>query len=192
MEWNYQSSFKKNKLPPKERVKKFLKTALLVCIVLIILVHVIRGKGNLYYLIISFLLTTVNLTLWITLIYGKSLFQIWTKLIGQNSLNIKSGTKIYKVGLDDLSHFSSKNKIVTAHLKSGKDITTNFNLKELEEILSNEFFRINRQFILNKEVIDIIKGAKNNTLEVQLKNQNSDITLVVSRYRVTNFRKWIA
>ena len=92
--------------------------------------------------------------------------------------------------MSDLSYFSSKNKIVTAHLKSGKDIITNFNLKELEKILSNEFFRINRQYIINKEAIDVVKNAKNYTLEVHLKKQESKIPLIVSRYRVPHFRKW--
>ncbi len=132
----------------------------------------------------------VNLVVWITLIYGKSLFGKWTTSTLNPSLTIKSGTKTYKVELGDLSHFSSINKIVTAHLTSGKDITTNFNLKELEGLLSNDFFRINRQYIINKASIAVVKSAKNHTLAVQLKHRKLEIPFIVSRYRVPHFRKW--
>ena len=194
VEWYYQFLLKNNKFNDKERIKKFLTITLLCCILLFTAAHLIRvrANGKLYYIVISFLLTILNMVFWVALIYGKNLVRLWTKATEHRTLNIKSGSKIYSVDLSDLSHFSSKNKIVIAHLKSGKDIVTNFNLKELEGILSSDFFRINRQYIIHKGALDIIKSAKNNTLQVQLKNQNSENDLVVSRYKVPSFRKWLA
>ncbi len=194
LEWYYQYIFKKNSLEPKAGVIQFLKITILSSVSLFTIAYfiIVREIGNLYYIIISFILTMANLILWITIIYGKTLFLKWIKLGGQNSLNIKSGTTIHKVNLSEVSHFSSRNKIVIAHLKSGKDIITNFNLRELEGILPKEFFRINRQFILNKEVIDLVKQAKNQTLDVQLKSRKLETSLIVSRYRASSFRKWLA
>jgi DNA-binding LytR/AlgR family response regulator len=66
-------------------------------------------------------------------------------------------------------------------------------LKELEDQLSEKFFRANRQFIISKECIEFYKSIAFGKIEIHLKCTN-DITpksIVVSRKKASQFRKWI-
>lgn len=133
----------------------------------------------------------INAAIWIAMIYGKVLLNKWTKLPTSDSINIKSDRTIHKIEFSNLSHFTSTNKVVIANLTSGKQIITNFNLTELENLLPGRFFRINRQFILNKEAIDQVKSIENQKLQVSLKDLETDDAFVVSRYRASEFKRWL-
>ncbi|MEQ8423688.1 MAG: LytTR family DNA-binding domain-containing protein, partial [Cyclobacteriaceae bacterium] len=192
VEWRFRLIFRKNSA--KEGVTLFLKTISVCTIIGFIITVLISGYGkwNLYYIIISFLMTTVSGLCWTGFIYGKDLVLKWTKLADPNSISIKSGQTLYKVSFNDITHFTSVNRIVIAHLKSGKQIVTNFSLAELEGLLPGNFFRINRQFILNRNTIEEVKSIENQRLEVLAKRLKSEGSLVVSRYRASEFKKWIA
>ncbi|MEP1094160.1 MAG: LytTR family DNA-binding domain-containing protein [Cyclobacteriaceae bacterium] len=191
IEWYFQYIFENSTIPQKGVTRFLITIAFLSLAIFLSAYAILASRWDSYYVIVSLLLTLANLTLWIFLVYGKTLLSKWTKLDGPNSITIKSDRTIYKVEFDQLSHFSSINKVVVAHLKSGKQIITGFNLSELEKLLPNRFFRINRKFILNREVILGVKSVDNQKLEVKLREQSFANTLVVSRYRASEFKKWL-
>ena len=65
-------------------------------------------------------------------------------------------------------------------------------LEELEGFLLDptDFFRINRKFIVSINAIKELKSYLNNRLEVFL-NVDSDMDMIVSREKVSSFKKWL-
>lgn len=193
VEWYYQHLLTNRHFSSKQGVVRFVKMVTLFAVGLFVVIYSLTEKksNDSYYFVISLLLTMINLFLWLATVYGKQLFVGYTtKSDDSKSLKIKSGSKIHNVEPSEISHFCLKNKLVIAHLKSGTDVITDFSLSELEDMLPNSFFRINRQFILNKDIIKIAERAKNRTYKVQILNQNLSSPLIVSRYRASDFKKW--
>lgn len=67
-------------------------------------------------------------------------------------------------------------------------------LKELEESLSDEFFRANRQFIISREYVLSFKSLEFGKIEVQLvcSHKLTPDSIIISRKKAAQFRKWIA
>ena len=72
---------------------------------------------------------------------------------------IKSEHRIHKVNFDNILYIEGLKEYVTFHLKKGKRIITLKSLKSLEELLPNNFMRIHRSYIVNKnEVISLYRN----------------------------------
>ena len=101
---------------------------------------------------------------------------------------VKIGYNLKIIQIEDISCFYSENKIVYAQTTE-RTYPTDFTLDELEKNLSKkQFFRTNRQFIIN---LNFIKNIHTSPLfKIELKHQpNEEIT--VSRERVKDFKEWI-
>lgn len=95
--------------------------------------------------------------------------------------------KIIQVG--EVSCFYSENKIVYAQT-SERAFPTDFTLEELQEVLdSKQFFRVNRQFIINMNFIKNIHTSPYFKVELQFQPQEE---ITVSRERVKDFKDWIS
>ncbi len=105
---------------------------------------------------------------------------------------VKSGNKYYNKPINEITYFSSDNKIVYLHDKlSNRKYITDFTLEELAKnhLDPNLFFRISRKFIVNIDAIEVINPYLNQRLILQLRNgQNDD--LIVSREKVVTFKEW--
>ncbi len=100
----------------------------------------------------------------------------------------KIGYNLKVIQMDDVSYFYSENKIVYAQT-SERSYPTEFTLEELESVLEpNQFFRTNRQFIINLNFIKNIHTSPNFKVEMQFQ-PNEEIT--VSRERVRDFKDWL-
>ena len=72
---------------------------------------------------------------------------------------IKSEHRIHKVNFENILYIEGLKEYVTFHLKEGKRIITLKSLKSLEELLPNNFMRIHRSYIVNKnEVISLYRN----------------------------------
>ena len=178
----------------KKAVTQFLRNILISLILLVILAFYTASHNiqEPYYLLASILLSIVSGILWIGFHYGKTLFLWWTYMLPEgDSINIKNGKTVHRILFDDLIYFLSKEKIVYAYLKNGKKLLTNFNLAELENSLPQQFFRINRQYIVNRKHVGTTRSIENQKIEIGLKDAEEVFPLIVSRYRATDFRKWL-
>ena len=92
------------------------------------------------------------------------------------------------IQIEEIACFYSENKIVYAQT-SERNYPTDFTLDELEKTLNTkQFFRTNRQFIINLNFIKNIHTSP--VFKVELEHQpNEEIT--VSRERVKDFKEWI-
>ena len=102
---------------------------------------------------------------------------------------VRDGQKIKLIKTSDITYFKSKDNI--RYLNSnGKNHIINDNLSHLDNQLDdNVFFRVNRQYIINKEHIESI-NYKNNRYTVKLLN-HLDEPISVSREKQKTFKNWI-
>lgn len=71
---------------------------------------------------------------------------------------------------------------------------TDLTLTDLEQIVSEEFFRVNRQFLIRETIIDSYQSIENGKIEVQLKSKGNaefDKSIIVSRGKASTFRAWL-
>ena len=69
------------------------------------------------------------------------------------------------------------------------DFTT---LEEIEELLDpKQFYRANRQFIINIEAVQTVKPIENSKLLVRLKEPNHKLEIDMSRLKSPDFKKWL-
>lgn len=105
---------------------------------------------------------------------------------------VKAGNKYYNKPVDEITYFSTDNKIVYLHdNQSSKKYITDYTLEELAKshLDPNKFFRISRKFIISINAIDVINPYLNQRLILQLRNGQDD-DLVVSREKVALFKEW--
>lgn len=105
---------------------------------------------------------------------------------------IKSGNKTQFKPINDvkLIFADGKNAFIITNSENRKYLIDH-TLDELEQLLNpNQFFRINRKYIVNLDFIRELKGQVSTKLEVVL-NEPCDQELVLSRDRAADFKKWI-
>ncbi|MEJ8842513.1 LytTR family DNA-binding domain-containing protein [Lacibacter sp. H375] len=65
-------------------------------------------------------------------------------------------------------------------------------LEEVEELLDpRQFYRANRQFIINIEAIQSVKPVENSKLIIKLKEPNHKLEVDMSRLKSPEFKKWM-
>jgi two-component system, LytTR family, response regulator LytT len=76
-----------------------------------------------------------------------------------------------------------------AHEKFNMDFES---LDEIEEMLDPElFFRVNRQFIVNRNAVQRVWGIENSKMMVKLKDPHQNIEIDMSRQKAPVFKKWL-
>lgn len=65
-------------------------------------------------------------------------------------------------------------------------------LDDVEELLNpNQFYRANRQYIINIDAIQTVKPVENSKLTIRLKDPNHKFEIDMSREKAPVFKKWI-
>ncbi len=118
------------------------------------------------------------------------------KLIQQQSAPAKGrivarkGTEFVALNLDEVAYFFTEHKIVFVRDFSGRQMIVDKNLGELESDLNKEnFFRINRKFIVHQKGIDRFK-PDNGKIRVFLKPEIKE-EIHISKETAPDFRVWI-
>lgn len=105
---------------------------------------------------------------------------------------VRKGIENISMQLSDIVLFFTENKIVHAIDRNGRKYMVDKNLSDLEEELDDkEFFRANRQYILNINYIKSFKPYERVKLWVDLTLQDIDHSIIVSQETAPTFRKWL-
>ncbi len=96
------------------------------------------------------------------------------------------------VSIKDIACFS-KEVLNYIYLFNGDKFMIDFvTLEELEEVLDpRQFYRANRQFIINIEAVQTVKPIENSKLIVRLKEPNHKLEIDMSRLKSPEFKKWL-
>ncbi|MCC9044089.1 LytTR family DNA-binding domain-containing protein [Myroides sp. M-43] len=104
---------------------------------------------------------------------------------------VKVGAQIKIVLRSEIVCFYSENKASYVQTTEGRNYIIDFTLEELEKMLDpQDFYRVNRKFIVSIHSIKDIYAYSNSRLKLNLTNFESE-DLIVSREKVNDFKKWI-
>jgi DNA-binding LytR/AlgR family response regulator len=109
----------------------------------------------------------------------------------KNRFMVKIGDVISSVKTDDIAHFISEDGLVLLVTSNNKRYVVDYALDHLETILAPDvFFRINRKVIIQINSIQKVNSYFNSRLKINaLLLQEED--MIVSRERVSEFKKWL-
>lgn len=104
---------------------------------------------------------------------------------------IKMGQRLKVLELAQASYYHSENKITFFIHPDGKRYVVDFSLDALESKLSTSaFFRINRQFIINRAYIENMTSYSANRIKLDMSPSCAE-DVIVSKDKVSRFRKWL-
>ncbi len=104
---------------------------------------------------------------------------------------IKSGQQISYLPTEQIRYFFSNDGLVYAKTTDGKKFLIDYTLDQLEGLVDVlDFFRISRKFLIHIDSIRKIHPYFNSRLKLDLKPE-IDLEVIVSRDRVSNFKKWL-
>jgi DNA-binding LytR/AlgR family response regulator len=89
-------------------------------------------------------------------------------VIKKDFMVVKSGYDLHKIVYNHITFIESDSEYVHYHLTSGKKIIANQSLKKLEKLLPNNFMRVHRSYIVNKNKTTGLKGREIIISEIKL------------------------
>lgn len=106
-------------------------------------------------------------------------------------LVVKIGQKINAINIADVAYFQVDNKGVYAVIEKGKRYPIDLSMEQLEtELDSNEFFRINRSFIISFEAIKSMIAFSKSRIKIELE-PDANQEVLTSTNRSVSFKEWL-
>ena len=104
---------------------------------------------------------------------------------------VKSGQRYFSIETDDIAYFYFANRVTYLKTWKNEQYCVDYILDELEEMLSpDQFFRANRQFILNIKSVKDIHFYFNHKLKLVLQPPSKEEVLV-SKEKAGDFKSWM-
>jgi DNA-binding LytR/AlgR family response regulator len=105
---------------------------------------------------------------------------------------VKTGEHYKSISTNDICYFYIIEKNTFLKTAEGKTFGLDFSLEQIQNVINpGKFFRINRKFIVNADLISDIVSYYSNRLLLKLENNEKNDELVVSREKVSAFKKWM-
>ena len=123
--------------------------------------------------------------------YSKLSALLLPKLNKNQSLIVHQGDKIFPIAVVNIGLFQLKNQVVQLHTLEGSHFSIFQSLEELENKLAPQFYRINRQFIVNRKAIKDVSRHFGRKLLINLTLPCSE-QLLISKEKTPRFMEWLA
>jgi len=105
---------------------------------------------------------------------------------------VKTGNIIKIIDVNDIECFYSAFKSSFLTTNGIRTFSLDDSLETIEkEVSTDDFFRVNRQFLINLKAIKEISIYSNSRLKISLNNYKEE-EIIVSRERVQDFKQWIS
>lgn len=105
---------------------------------------------------------------------------------------IKIGEHYKSVQTSDIFCFYILERSVFLLTSAGKSYPADYSLDKIEQLVDSRlFFRINRNFIVNYYAIQDMIAYSSNRIKINLANWHEKEGILVSRERVSGFKKWM-
>ncbi|OHX64775.1 LytR/AlgR family response regulator transcription factor [Flammeovirga pacifica] len=109
----------------------------------------------------------------------------------RNRIWINQPTNLSIASVKEIHAFQSENKTVYVHQDGGVSGTIDMTLDKLERELNPvDFFRINRQFIVNVNGVVSIEPHYNGKWVLRLKS-DSQLEVIIPKEKVSKFKQWM-
>lgn len=104
---------------------------------------------------------------------------------------IKVGDRLRTIEVENILYFYSQDKTTFCHTIEKRDYILDYTLEQLVEMLdAQQFFRINRKYLVHTKSIQDIISYTNSRLRLVLKD-SEDSDVIVARERVQEFKEWL-
>ncbi len=105
---------------------------------------------------------------------------------------VKVGLRYKSIPVSEVRYFHICERSTFLKTMEGMNFGLEYSLEKLQTILDpNMFFRINRNCIVNINSITEMLSYSSSRLQLLIKNEDKNELFVVSRDKVTEFKKWI-
>lgn len=108
-----------------------------------------------------------------------------------NSIIVYQGEKILPIGINQIALFYLEDDYVFALTFDSKKHILTQNLEELEALCGNDFFRANRQYLVNRKSVKDASKYFNRKILINL-NVNYSEQILVGKLKATSFLQWLA
>jgi two-component system response regulator LytT len=99
--------------------------------------------------------------------------------------------KIIPIKLQNVAVFYIRNEITHLYTFDQRDYFINKTLDELEQLAGSQFFRANRQFIVNKNAVQDAAQYQSRKVSISLTIPFSE-SILISKEKMTPFLEWLA
>ncbi|QTY26029.1 LytTR family DNA-binding domain-containing protein [Flavobacterium sp. CS20] len=100
--------------------------------------------------------------------------------------------RLLPISSSDIAFFYTAEDGVYLTITSAKSYRWHESLEQLEKQLdSDDFYRANRQFIINRKYIEDIRHYFNGRLKIKMKVQSQD-NIIVSKAKASDFKNWLS
>jgi hypothetical protein len=109
----------------------------------------------------------------------------------ETGLMVKQGKLNIKLSFEEISGFFVDGEYAVACHISGKKYYLDQSLDKIEKTLPTDFFRLNRQYIVHRQLVSGFKRGENGKLDVMLgKHEILPSEISVSRTKAAAFKGW--
>ncbi len=109
----------------------------------------------------------------------------------QKRLLVKIGETLKALEIAEAAYFYAQDKVIFMRHQNGRDYPLDHNLDQLEALLDPlQFFRINRQYIINIKAIQSMHAWSKSRIKLLL-SPPAPAETVVSSYRTGEFKAWL-
>lgn len=123
-------------------------------------------------------------------------YEIMKNVFGQisnktTSLLIHQKDMIFPIKIADVAVFHLDHDLVSLTTFDNKVFYPNKTLEELEQMVTEDFFRVNRQYLINKKAVVHASSILSRKLSVNISVPHKE-TITISKEKAPLFLKWLA
>jgi two-component system, LytTR family, response regulator len=120
----------------------------------------------------------------------ESAMQMMTKQYKERFV-VKIGEHIKTINTSEALYFYSQDKATFLQVSENKRYIIDYTLEQVEQLLDpNQYFRINRKYLIQLNALKDIISYSNSRLRLILKDSD-EMDAIVSRDKVQDFKKWL-
>ncbi|MBB3696535.1 LytTR family transcriptional regulator DNA-binding domain-containing protein [Flammeovirga yaeyamensis] len=109
----------------------------------------------------------------------------------KKNILIFKGEKIIPINTTEIAYSYLEAGVTYIYTFDNQKYVTDQSLDTLESNLGNTFYRVNRQFLVNREAIDHVSKYFARKLLVEMKLKNVPDQIVVSKAKASDFLRWL-
>ncbi len=129
-----------------------------------------------------------------SMIFRSSHFEniLKTEKVFKESFLLKFGKSLIPVPTSEIKYFKGEGNVVYVQDREKRNYLSSDNLGQLESMLNpNDFFRLNRQFIVNKKAIKSLMPHTKGQVIVII-DSDKELEVVVSRQKTPILKEWLS
>jgi two-component system, LytTR family, response regulator LytT len=109
----------------------------------------------------------------------------------KSSFLVSKAGKLIPVDISNVSFFYIKNELVMLHTTKGDVYMTNYTLDKLEEEVNpHDFYRANRQFLINRRIVKEVEQYFARKLSVKCSVALPE-HIIISKAKASDFTRWL-